>query len=558
MLCVKPAGLAVGDGQIWIADIGRGSLLEWSAQTNALRGARLNPPPAGPVGATTLPDGNLLVLDGGAGRGVVYSADGRLIRALTLREGRKFRPVDAAVVRDEVWFSNAAEHCIEIFSLTGGNHLRTVGKRGDGRGEFGFPLGIAWDGSENVYVADMLNARVQVFRPDGQFSRQLGGPGTRVGAFGRPKDVALGPDGTVFVVDAASQQVHAFDSAGSPLLAFGSPSDGRTGLWLPNSIAVSREPVPAAMTADRAADYYLLVTEQMFDAGVRVFAWHSAQGRTISTPAATAHAPKKAINPHWSAAGCRMCHGDASPPGRISAGEVNNLCLSCHDGVRAVADPHPIAVPAQSAEVRVPAGWPVHDGRIGCLTCHDIQQHCRSGAARPAVNPALVRAYDASQPLQFCANCHDPGSIQRLNPHERTDAAGCGLCHVNAEGMRRDGRRTGAASLNDPTPRACLRCHTEHWDYAPGGHLSKRLKESHVARLQSRVKDGYLESAPGMTLGIPLFSESISCYTCHNPHGDGIFPRGTELDRRASTPRDRSIHLRADQRELCTWCHTPS
>jgi hypothetical protein len=43
-----------------------------------------------------------------------------------------------------------------------------------GPSKFNFPTDIATDEERNVYVTDILNARVQVFNADGQFLRQWG------------------------------------------------------------------------------------------------------------------------------------------------------------------------------------------------------------------------------------------------------------------------------------------------------------------------------------------------------------------------------------------------
>ncbi|HVY68621.1 MAG TPA: hypothetical protein VHH73_01760, partial [Verrucomicrobiae bacterium] len=43
------------------------------------------------------------------------------------------------------------------------------GKRGEGKGEFHSPVGIAINRHDEIFVTDLLNERVQVFRLDGKF-----------------------------------------------------------------------------------------------------------------------------------------------------------------------------------------------------------------------------------------------------------------------------------------------------------------------------------------------------------------------------------------------------
>ncbi|MDX2198650.1 MAG: cytochrome c3 family protein [Phycisphaerae bacterium] len=548
MRLVKPVGLLVRDDRILVADMARRAVLQWERGSSALRGLSLAPTAGSPIALADDGAGGLLVTDGDGGRVLHFDGSGQFLRAFELGAGA--RPVDAVRVHGEIWITDAARHTVEIFDGSSGVRLRTLGKRGDGRGEFGMPLGIAADSRAFVYVVDMLNARVQVFDSSGTWKRQIGGPGARVGAFGRPKDVVVGPDGVIFVSDAATQRIHAFDADGGPLLAFGAPAETAEGLWLPNSLAISSAAVPAKRVAPAGfqANYYVLVTEQMSDAGVRVFAWRSpslaaapsAVQRVVRKPAATV------ASPHWSAAGCQVCH-TSEPPSRIDPARVNDLCLSCHDGVKAAADAHPIAVPARSEHTRTPDDWPTHEGRIGCLTCHDIARHCDRSAGRPATNAGLLREYDASKPLQFCGNCHDESSAQRLNPHRDSGGETCRICHLNSDALPRDGVRRGTAGLNDPSSRGCLRCHVEHWDYAPTGHLGKPLAESHRERLRSHDALG----------SFPLGANGIACFTCHNPHASGTFPTGSALSSRATRAADAKLLLRADQPTLCSSCHIP-
>jgi DNA-binding beta-propeller fold protein YncE len=53
-----------------------------------------------------------------------------------------------------------------------GKYLKAWGKKGSGPGEFDTPHGIAIDAKGNVYVAERLNNRVQVFDSEGRFLAQ--------------------------------------------------------------------------------------------------------------------------------------------------------------------------------------------------------------------------------------------------------------------------------------------------------------------------------------------------------------------------------------------------
>jgi len=560
-LAAKPVGIAGQGEALLIADIARQAVLRWNAASASLSGAKLRPAPANPIAIATAPDGGVLVADA-VGAVLRYDAAGALLRRYEVPDV-KFRPADVAVVGRALWATNSAAHRIEVFDLDGGAWTRAIGARGSDAGEFGIPLGLASDGGREVYVVDMLNARVQVLDAEGRWLRHVGGPGTRIGTFGRPKDVALTPDGFVLVTDAASQRVHAFDRDGTPLLAFGAPADDSAiGLCLPNSVAIVPAAVPAARRADErfSASCFVLVTEQMRDPGVRVFAWRSPDAGRLAAargPVGSAHerphpAPQVA-DPHWKADACGACHVEAPAAGRPAIENVDRLCFSCHDGRKAVSEPHPIGVPAVTADATTPASFPTQDGRLSCLTCHEITRHCTPQPVRPATNAGMLRGFEPSHPMEFCTNCHVEDPASALNPHQRSEPVACAICHVPSAALPRDGLRRWNPQLRDATSRTCLRCHTEHWDYAPGGHLGKSLSPDMLARLGA-LSGG--TAGPGRD-EIPLEGGKVACFSCHNPHAAGLFPANSPVGAAAAGPRDAELLLRAEQVDLCTACHLP-
>jgi outer membrane protein assembly factor BamB len=90
---------------------------------------------------------------------------------------------------------------------------------GDSQFDFTFPAGggdpaIAVGPDGLVYVSDIGNGRVQVFRPDGTFVRKFGSFGQGEGQFIRPSQLGADVDGNVFVLDAGSFTLSKFGPAG--------------------------------------------------------------------------------------------------------------------------------------------------------------------------------------------------------------------------------------------------------------------------------------------------------------------------------------------------------
>lgn len=100
-----------------------------------------------------------------------------------------------------------------------GRHVQSWGRRGDGPGEFNTPHGLALDAEENVYVAERMNDRVQVFDAQGRFLSLW--PGLR-----RADAIFITRHGDVFVgTGHLSNTVYRFDRQGKNLGALGGGAD---------------------------------------------------------------------------------------------------------------------------------------------------------------------------------------------------------------------------------------------------------------------------------------------------------------------------------------------
>jgi uncharacterized protein (TIGR03663 family) len=96
---------------------------------------------------------------------------------------------------------------------------------GAAAGQLDQPRGATIDAQGNLYVADMVNNRIQVFGPDGAALRTIGAAGSGEGQFQEPRGIAVDSQGNLYVADTWNARVQKFDSSGKFLKSWGSGND---------------------------------------------------------------------------------------------------------------------------------------------------------------------------------------------------------------------------------------------------------------------------------------------------------------------------------------------
>ncbi len=216
-------------------------------------------------------------------------------------------------------------------------------------------------------------------------------------------------------------------------------------------------------------------------------------------------------SPHGSPTGCSTCH---EPVARGTAlqdfvwvgGSSDAACLECHE-----PGPHDVGMePYGGGEdadeyATLPEGWPLVDGTLACLTCHD-EPACDGLPLEPD-NHRFYRGGPVGSVGEFCARCHTVEQWGSYNPHEvmeeRPDMTSvCEFCHQSATVTEAD-----MDDLRVAGPRMCAGCHREPDIHASAAEHHAELDAAAIARADAA--------------GLPLDEGKVYCGTCHDPHPAG-------------------------------------
>lgn len=242
---VKPFGVAAdGFGRFIVTDTAQAAVfvMDVERRTFAAIGEHTAQAPFRvPVAVTVDADNNIYVGDSGLARVLVFGPDLASKRTIG-REGELVAPSGLALdeLRDRLYVVDARKHALLVYELSTGRLLRTVGRRGEGPGEFNFPSAVAAGPDGRVYVSNTMNYRVEVFDADLSYRSSFGSLGVRPGQFRRPKGIAVDADNVVYVVDSDFNNFQMFTSDGDILMWVGELGERPGQMQLPAGIAVDR------------------------------------------------------------------------------------------------------------------------------------------------------------------------------------------------------------------------------------------------------------------------------------------------------------------------------
>ena len=147
--------------------------------------------------------GHIYTADQGNHRVQVFTCNGDYLFTFSQK---MYKPLGICITHDRVLVTQLIGNCIIMYELEG-KLIKSVGSKGSGEAQFDCPHGLAVsDKSNNVYVCDCNNNRVQIFTEDLKFHSMLG-----IGVFNHPCDIKVTRD-RVLVLDQSDLCMFVFDS----------------------------------------------------------------------------------------------------------------------------------------------------------------------------------------------------------------------------------------------------------------------------------------------------------------------------------------------------------
>jgi DNA-binding beta-propeller fold protein YncE len=201
----------------------------------------------------------IYVADSGNHRVQIFSPEGAFLSTFSTEiDSNQLKPSDPTDVAaylplKRCYVVDNDNHRVIIYDLETMKPLKSEGIMGLGKKEFRFPFFLDTDSRGNLYIVEVINTRVKVLDPEGNYLINIGDWGVEPGRFYRPKGVAIDPSGRVFVSDSYLGVIQVFDREGRFLSILGDETGAAKRFKTPTGIFIDKKRIlyVVEMLADR-------------------------------------------------------------------------------------------------------------------------------------------------------------------------------------------------------------------------------------------------------------------------------------------------------------------
>jgi len=216
---LSPVGIAArGTGEFLVADAKLGEVFVLSQDgvpVGRFGGNALVRPTGLDVDEAS---GRVYVADKGAHLVKVFSRDGDLLQTIGVpggAPGELNAPMHIRVAGSKIYVSDALNAYVQIFSLSDGQLLGRIGQRGLYVGNLVRPKGVTVDSDGNIYVVESYYDHLLIYDESGQFLLPIGGTGSAPGQFFLPAGMWSDKTDRIFVADMFNGRVVIFRYVGA-------------------------------------------------------------------------------------------------------------------------------------------------------------------------------------------------------------------------------------------------------------------------------------------------------------------------------------------------------
>jgi len=255
-------------------------------------------------------------------------------------------------------------------------------------------------------------------------------------------------------------------------------------------------------------------------------------------------------NPHFQSGQCNICHAGTRPR-PIKPRLVEKLCEKCHLPEKGLLEHHPVNIDVlRNNDMPFSDRLPLVEGKLTCITCHDLIIQCKMEETGAMDNRAFLRGGPYSAPWDICYLCHDSRLYEGSSPHDQINDQGiiqeetCWYCHQPPEEESHTEKLNVGPIMED----ICLSCH---------GHKTHPAGAVHTVKPSPKLQAFMQFTSQKQGVFLPLNSkEEIYCATCHNPHEKGLIDANDPKARGAEGDQPQNYRKRILGKQMCLACHS--